>query len=285
MQKYTFIKWHERFIPLVFTTLLILGVEAKAQQIPPEGHFASVNGIEMYYEIHGQGSPLVLLHAFTRSGQDWQPFIADLAKQYRLIIPDLRGHGRSTNPTNQFTHRQSALDVFALLDQLKIDRFKAMGIRTGGMTLTHMATQQPARVEAMILIGSTIYYPEQTRAIVREASAEKMSPQAWEAQRQIHKRGDDQIRALFTQFHNFKDSYDDMNFTPPYLTTIKAKTFIIQGDRDRFFPVSIAVEMYRSIPNAYLWIVPNEENFPILTKREIFTQAALEFLRGDWEKK
>lgn len=285
MQKYTFIKWHERFIPLVFTTLLILGVEAKAQQIPPEGHFASVNGIEMYYEIHGQGSPLVLLHAFTRSGQDWQPFIADLAKQYRLIIPDLRGHGRSTNPTNQFTHRQSALDVFALLDQLKIDRFKAMGIRTGGMTLTHMATQQPARVEAMILIGSTIYYPEQARAILRGVSVEKMSPQDWEALRQIHKRGDDQIRALFTQFHNFKDSYDDMNFTPPYLATIKAKTFIIQGDRDRFFPVSIAVEMYRSIPNAYLWIVPNEENFPILTKREIFTQAALEFLRGDWEKK
>src|SRR5262245_49280863 len=135
MQKYTFIKWRERFIPLVFTTLLFLGVEAKSKQIPSEGHSASVNGIYIYHQMHGQRSPLVLLHAFTRSGQHWQPFIADLAKQYRLIIPDLRGHGRSTNPTNEFTHRQSALDVFALLDQLKIDRFKAMRIRTAAMTL------------------------------------------------------------------------------------------------------------------------------------------------------
>ncbi|MHB0960495.1 MAG: alpha/beta fold hydrolase [Pirellulaceae bacterium] len=68
-----------------------------------------------------------------------------------MIIPDLRGHGRSTNPTNKFTHRQSALDVCALLDELKIDKFGGMGISTGGMTLIHMATQQPERAEAIVL--------------------------------------------------------------------------------------------------------------------------------------
>lgn len=68
----------------------------------------------------------------------------------------------------------------------------------------------------------------------------------------IHQRGDEQIRELQQQFHIFKDSYDDMNFTPLYLSTIAARTLIVHGDRDPFFPVEIALEMYRSIPGAYL---------------------------------
>src|SRR5688572_26241379 len=121
-------------------------MQSVSAQTSPEGNVISVNGIQMYYEVYGEGAPLVLLHGFTQSSQLWQPFIADFAKHYQLIVPDLRGHGRSTNPTNQFTHRQSALDIFALLDQLEINEFKAMGISVGGMTLLHMATQQPARV-------------------------------------------------------------------------------------------------------------------------------------------
>ena len=66
-----------------------------------------------------------------------------MARGYRLIIPDLRGHGRSTNPSGLFTHRQCAEDLFALLDQLEILRFKAVGISAGGNTLLHMATARP----------------------------------------------------------------------------------------------------------------------------------------------
>lgn len=255
-------------------------------QESPEGHTASINGMQMYYEIHGQGDPLVLLHGFTGSSQNWDPFIADFSKDYRLIIPDLRGHGRSTNPTNQFTHRQSALDVFALLDQLGIDQFRAMGISTGGMTLIHMATQQSRRVEAMVLIGSTIYFPEQARVIMRRTSVDSLNQQRWDQLRQTHKHGDDQIRALITEFNNFKDSYDDMNFTAPYLSTITARTLIVHGDRDGFFPVSIPVEMYGAIPHSYLWIIPNGDHVPIFGKNApVFTRLALEFLHSDWEKK
>jgi pimeloyl-ACP methyl ester carboxylesterase len=100
-----------------------------------------------------------------------------------------------------------------------------------------------------------------------------------------HRYGEDQIRAIYTQFHNFKDSYRDMNFTPPYLSTITTRTLIVHGDRDRFFPVKIPVEMYLSIPNAYLWIIPNEDHFPIGgNNANIFTEKALEFFTGDWEK-
>ena len=68
---------------------------------------------------------------------------------------------------------------------------------------------------------------------------------------------DEQTRILRKQFHDMKDSYDDVNFTQPFLSTIKASTLIILRDRDEFFPVSITAGMYESIPNSYLFLVPN----------------------------
>jgi len=248
------------------------------------GHIASVNRIQIYYKVYGDGPPLILLHGFTQTSQIWHHFVAEFSQHYRLIIPDMRGHGRSTNPTNQFTHRQSALDIFALLDQLGIDHFKSIGFSSGGETLIHMATQIPGRVEAMVLIGAASYWPEQPRAAFRELSVGS-DFWDWEQLRQRHVHGDDQIRALINQLHNCKDSYDDMNFTPPYLSTITAKTLIMYGDRDPFYPVSIAVEMYTAIPNAFLWVVPNGNHAPFVGEHtERFTQTALEFLQGAWDE-
>ncbi len=252
-----------------------------------EGQTVPLNGIEMYYETVGEGEPLVLLHAWAATGASWEPVVEELSAHYRLIIPDLRGHGRSTNPSQQFTHRQSALDVFALLDLIGVDRFRAMGLSGGGMTLLHMATSQPERVEAMVLIGATSYYPEELREIMRASSPDSVTTEQLEREGRIHSRGLEQAKELMSQFHAFKDNYDDMNFTPPYLSTITANTLILHGDRDQFIPVYIPVEQYQAIPNSYLWIVPNGEHIPLSlfgTERglEMVTWVVLEFLAGKW---
>ena len=136
---------------------------------------AEINDAEIYYEIHGKGDPLLLLHGFSGSGQVFAAFLENYASSYRVILPDLRGHGRSTNPSGEFTHRQAAKDVYALLDKLGIQRVRGIGTSTGGMTLLHMATQQPERVEAMVLVGATIYFPEQAREIMRSRGPENMT--------------------------------------------------------------------------------------------------------------
>ncbi len=248
-----------------------------AQSAAP-GRTLHVNDIEMYVELRGSGDPLVLLHGFGGCGQGWRPVVDKLAEQYLVIIPDLRGHGRSTNPAGTFTHRQSALDVYALLDQLGVKSFKAMGISTGGMTLLHMATQQRDRIAAMVLIGATSSFPEQARVIMRATSTDSAPPPFY---RSCATRGDSQARDLAAQFGRFKESYDDMNFTTPYLGTISARTLIVHGDRDQFFPVSIPVEMYRAIPGAALWIVPEGGHVPIFGAhlRE-FEDVVGAFLRG-----
>jgi pimeloyl-ACP methyl ester carboxylesterase len=199
----------------------------------------------------------VLLHGFFASGEVWTPYIPILSSRFRLIIPDLRGHGRSTNPSGRFTHCQAALDIYALLDECKVNIFFAVGFSSGGMTLLHMATQQPERVKAMVLCGATTYYPEQARAVMRKTSMPDESNPDLEYYRSVHVHGDDQIRGLYEQFKGFATSYDDMNFTPPYLSTITARTLIVHGDRDWAFPVSIPVEMFKAIPKSALCIVPN----------------------------
>lgn len=259
--------------------LYLSAVCVRAQEMASApGATVTLDGLEMYYEISGRGESLLLLHGFNASGRVWDKFIPELSRRFRVIVPDLRGHGRSTNPQNQFTHRQSAKDVFGFLDKLGITRLKAMGISTGGMTLIHMATQQPDRVEAMVLIGATIYFPEQARAIMRRSTVESLAAADYERLRRIHTHGDEQIRSLRQQFNAFKDSYDDMNFTGPLLSTITARTLIIHGDRDEFFPVAIPVEMYRSIPRAALWIVPNGGHVPIHDPKVPFLVTTEAFL-------
>jgi len=243
--------------------------------------------MEMYHEIHGQGEPLVLMHGFFATGQMWEPFIEEFSQHFLLIIPDLRGHGRSSNPNPAeiYSTRQAAQDVFSMLDHLEITHFKAIGVSLGALILLHMSTQHPERVDAQVVIGGANYFPDKCREKLRKMTVESYSESAWKYYRKLHKSGDDQIRLLISQFQNFADSYEDVNFTPPLLSTIRAKTLIIHGDRNWAYPVSIAAQMYQSIPKSYLWIVLNGGHVPIFGKRAlVFSQTALEFLGGSWEK-
>jgi pimeloyl-ACP methyl ester carboxylesterase len=275
-----------RIVIALLATIAFLSEHVSSQTTAAiAGQSVRVNGFEMYYEIHGTGEPLVLLHGITQSSATWAPVIPHETQDYRVIVPDLRGHGRSTNPSKEFTHRQAARDVFALLDELDIHSFKAMGISTGGMTLLHMATSKPERVEAMVLIGAASYFPEQARKAMLRQNPESMSEERWALMRRRH-FSDEQILMLQSHFYGFKDSYEDMNFTRPLLSTITARTLIIYGDRDDFFPVEIATEIYDAIPRSYLWVVPNGTHIPIFGDTlPFFVKTTREFLRGDWKRK
>ncbi len=232
----------------------------------------------MYYEVHGEGEPLILLHGFLCTSQQWKHFIPEFQEHFQLIIPDLRGHGRTTNPSDEFTHRQAALDVFKLLDHLNIEHIKGMGFSSGGMILLHMATQQPERIQSMVLDGTTPYFPKECHEIKEQFTMEDVPF------RQNHIYGEAQVRKLYEQFVAQKDSYDDVNFTPPYLSIIQAKTLIIHGDRDSLFPVEVAFYMYNAIPDSYLWVIPNAGHALVLFEHaDDIKRVALDFFTNDWE--
>jgi pimeloyl-ACP methyl ester carboxylesterase len=243
----------------------------------------TTDGAEICYQVRGDGEPLLLLHGFTGTAGDWVHLfdLDELARRYRLIMPDARGHGRSTNPVETFSHRLCARDVLALCDHLGVGRFKAIGLSLGGNTLLHVATAQPDRVSAMVLIGAPSYFPAQARAIMKMFGPDAHSDDEWSAMRARHAHGDEQIRALWRIGAGFADSYDDMTFTPPQLATIRARTLIVTGDRDPLYPLEIFVEQYRAIPEAALHVLPSGGHDAVFgPARPDFVRAALSFLEA-----
>jgi pimeloyl-ACP methyl ester carboxylesterase len=245
----------------------------------PPGRIEPLNGTHLYFEVHGTGEPVVLLHGFSGSSQDWTAVITAWSTRFKLIVPDLRGHGQSSVLSQPFRHQDAARDILALLDHLSLGACKGLGVSCGGNVLLHMATMQPERVEAMVLVSATPYFPAQARLIMREYS-ESLDEQQWGVLRRRHPGGDAQIRALLASGAAFADSYDDMSFTPPHLSTIRARTLIVQGDRDPLYPVDLSVEMARAIPKSSLWIVPGGGHGPVIGERwPEFLNEALAFLR------
>ncbi len=239
--------------------------------------------ITLHHRVTGEGEPLLLLHGFFGAGSDFAHLfdLEALARDHRLIIPDLRGHGGTRDPGGPFSQRACALDVWALLDQLGVARVKAIGTSLGGNTLLHMATQQPSRIEAMVTVSSPSYFPAQARAIMAQVTEHGHSDDEWRELRAKHVHGDEQIRALWRRANALKDSYDDLNFTPPLLGTIRARTLNVTGDRDPFYPVRIFVEMHEAIAGSHLWVIPGGGHCPVYgEERPGFERRVIGFLGG-----
>jgi pimeloyl-ACP methyl ester carboxylesterase len=238
--------------------------------------------MNLYYETFGEGEPLLWLHGFMGAGADWRYVFDEPPSGYLLIAPDLRGHGASTNPSGTFSFRQAAVDVLALLSHLKIERIKAIGMSGGGITLLHMATTRPDCLSSMVLVSAPPYFPRQAREMQRHAS-EAMFGDEMELLRRRHSGGASQVQQLLAQIRLFADTYDDVNFTKPYLSTITADTLIVFGDRDPLYPVSIAFELHEAIPRSYLWVVPNGGHGPVFGESAPrFRETTLSFLSGSW---
>src|SRR6516225_588264 len=112
-------------------TMLLLGV-VFGQQKPTTG-YAPVGGLKMYYEVHGSGDPVVLLHgAFMTITNNWTGWIGELSKTRRVIAVEMQGHGRTADISREFSSEHLADDVAALLDYLKIPRADLIGYSMGG---------------------------------------------------------------------------------------------------------------------------------------------------------
>ncbi|MEM6820736.1 MAG: alpha/beta hydrolase [Verrucomicrobiota bacterium] len=232
--------------------------------------------MKLYYEDIGQGEVVLLLHGFTGFSGDWLPLLPLLPKDFRYLIPDLSGHGRSPNAHQTYTHKETSIAIYQLLDDLGIQQFKACGVSGGAMALLHMATQQPLRVESMILVSPTTHYTDQARAIMGAVDLENIPQDDWNAMRKKHPGGTTQIQELWRLSRAFKDDYTDMNFQPADLQTIQASTFIVHGECDPLIPNEIAETIERYIPDSFLWSIASEGHVPVFGDQltEFFHRAS-----------
>jgi pimeloyl-ACP methyl ester carboxylesterase len=139
---------------LIFIVLLSTAVSAQAQQ--PTTGYAPVNGLKMYYEIHGSGEPVVLLHgAFMTITNNWTGWIGELSKTRKVIAVEMQGHGRTADIERDISGENLADDVAALLDHLKIPKADLIGYSMGGGVAMQCAIRHPDRVRKVVVISST----------------------------------------------------------------------------------------------------------------------------------
>src|SRR5580765_1322815 len=137
-----------------FLLMTLVMTAASAQQKPTTG-YAPVNGVNMYYEIHGSGEPVVLLHgAFMTITNNWDGWIGELSKTRKVIAVEMQGHGRTADVPRDITYENLADDVAALLNYLKIPRADLIGYSMGGAVAMQCAIRHPDKVRKAVVISS-----------------------------------------------------------------------------------------------------------------------------------
>lgn len=138
-----------------FILTMFLSSVVSAQEKPTTG-YAPVNGLKMYYEVHGSGDPVVLLHgSFMTITNNWTEWIGELSKTRKVIAVEMQGHGRTADIDRDFSYENLADDVAALLDHLKIPSADLIGYSMGGGGAMQCAIRHPDRVRKVVVISST----------------------------------------------------------------------------------------------------------------------------------
>lgn len=275
-----------------FVAAVVLAVEAVAFAGDQPSAFRLeearlvVDGASLYYRIGGSGPPLLLLHGVTQTGATWDPFLDRLGREHTVIVPDMRGHGRSTNPAGSFSCRAVAADMLALLDHLEVKQVAGIGHSGGANTLIHMALREPSRLTAMVLIGAGHRLAPSVRDQLRKlGDLEQLPQRSQENYRAIHPGGEQQIRRLIAIARAYGDEYEDFGIPTERLSTLRVRTLIVWGDNDG--DLAVPLEMHHAIPGAALWVIPAQGHAPFWPKlggspaaAEAFPGAVRDFLRG-----
>lgn len=168
--------------------------------------------------------------------------------------------------------------MLTLLNALDLPAAKAIGLSGGGNTLLHFAVQYPHRITKMVLVSAAPRYPEQAKRLMAHFDKALLPTAEIERLRKVHLQGERQIDALLAHARSFAEDATDMNLTRVDLQAVRAETLVLHGDRDELYPVDVAVELYRSIPNAQLEVWRLSGHLPVYGDAPRFLRTAQSFL-------
>jgi pimeloyl-ACP methyl ester carboxylesterase/CRP-like cAMP-binding protein len=223
----------------------------------------TINGHGHFYEDLGSGEPVVLLHGMENSARYFERLIPDLAADFRVIAPDLRGMGRSEHVT-ELPAKAWLDDLLALLDQLGIGTAHLYGVSLGGLLAMRLAIESPERVLTLTVDSPVIVMSVEPPARAEQPWQEP-PPRAVAQLREMH--GDDwrAVRTNCTRFQRDPELREYLNVGEA-VAAITAPTLIVRGDiEEGGHPFAHAIELHQLIPNSWLWISPHSVS--LLTRR------------------
>jgi pimeloyl-ACP methyl ester carboxylesterase len=241
------------FLTLLVTILSLIKMNAQEKAT---GQYADINGLRMYYEIHGNGTPLVLLHGGGSTIQStYGHVLPELAKTHKVIAVELQAHGHTKDIDRPLSFEQDADDVAALLKQLNIDKADIMGFSNGGTTSLQIAIRHPKFVNRLVLMSATFSRDGMLPGFFDGFNNAKLSDMPKPLQEAYLEANADTagLRAMFerdvTRMANFRDIDESL------IHNIQAPALVINGDAD-VVRKEHALALATLLPYAELAILP-----------------------------
>jgi pimeloyl-ACP methyl ester carboxylesterase len=244
------------------------------------GAYAQVNGQEIYYELHGSGRPLVLLHgAGMTIGQCFAAMLPDLVKIRRVVAIEMQGHGHTADIEREFTIANLGGDVVGVLDHLGIDEADIFGFSLGGLVSLQTAIRYPERVgqvaAASVAYRSDGYYPE----LFEPGSDSPRLPTEDDFK---------EMRAAYVAVAPFPDQFDEFGakiapiprthkWSKAQLRSIQAPVLLILGDTD-LMRIEHVIDMAELIPDSRLAVLPETTHMEVIRREELLLPMIGRFL-------
>lgn len=240
----------------------------------------------LYYEEHGSGEPLILLPGLLGTIEShWRRFIPDFAKHFHVIAVDLRGHGRTNNPSEQIRLHALLADLLSLYDSLEIDAARICGYSLGGYIGLAFGMQHPGRVNSLLMQGTKFYWT--TEAVIftiKEFDSERILKKVprWGTQLQFDHspaNGDNGWRILLNSAKEFIETMPAEGLTESSLRLADFPVLVSVGDLDEMIPRSEAESLASALPNGRLNVFFNTQHAMQHVQKIPFLELSLSFFQ------
>lgn len=255
-----------------------------------------VNDIELDYEDYGKGDALLLLHGLGSTKKDWDFQIPFFSKKYRVIAVDLRGHGNSSKPLNDYGVDFMTEDIKQLLDQLNIKKATIAGFSMGAAVAFQMASSYPEYLENLVIVNSGPDFNDmgkigedllinrtkflQTKGL--NALAEEISFNMFPEEDQIDLRNTFETRCKKNDFNAYYKSFTTLMAwgLGDKIKELHTRTLVVTSDMD-YTPVSFKEAYVNKLPNATLVVIKNSRHGVVIDQPEAFNKELEKFLENE----
>lgn len=247
------------------------------------GKYVDVNDIKVYYEIYGEGEPLLLLHGNGGSIESFMYQIPELSKHFKVIAIDSRAQGRTSDSDQEITYALMASDMSELIDKLKLEKVNVFGWSDGGNIGLELAYAHPEKVLKVVTLGAN-YSNENFWAPADSTVMDPSDPLILKTA-EMQKRFSTSIKRLSPdtlRIPVIKKKLEDLmmkypNFTPDQLKTINVPFLVIAGDHD-LINLDHTVSLFTNLPKSQLYIVPHASHLAAIENPELINSAIIRFL-------
>lgn len=240
--------------------------------------FVHVNGIDMFYESHGEGEPLFLIHgAFGTHETHWRTQVPFFSEHFRVVSMDLRGHGVTANPTDELSVEMFAADIAEMISALRLKPAHIFGFSLGAVIALFLCIQHHDLARSLVLWG--VNHQPDRRFLERIAQEHQLleNPEHSASLRRQHSAyGSKNFDRLSHQLK--REAFRRRSFMEEEIRKIECPTLVCHGDRDEFVNLDLAVSLYRMLPKGALHVIPGSGHILSASRMETFNRVVLDFL-------